>query len=1091
MGRVISEQEFFSEPVQTMTEESSSGKIVSPEEFFGESEQPKSAVPSIPDEHKSSFISALGDALYNQSLNVALRASGALVGGIATTADLVTNFLPLNPLSGNVSDQDIVQSEYRKAFVEPGKAMAEATQRAAPATNTFESILYGFADSLGALPPVLLGEVMAGQAIQRTIAGQIAPNIEAIVSKIPDFVLGTGWRNLVEGFRETGDLMGSLGRAGESMAWGMAMAKTGLSKEQGLTIQKAILSGHKRMAQDIVGTANRWMVGKMASLGLAQSFYNASKEGRLPTADEMIASSMNAGIMGFLFAAIPQFAEATKVAEGRAALVGYGKKIENLLHANQTNLVVAARVGEKIYKGKPENIHAQIWQIPEEDLGQAEMGFLHPKTGEFMTRQEATEYKRIEPEKLQQVLVDMSQDLKVPKPVRQAISETALQVLRSRGKIQPPELQYGYWKDSSWVSKLTQTMERTLEQMGQNKSDVSQVQEYFTEKVKENETFGSDWLRQWVDWIHQRPMRELGVKPRSEQDKILFDFAEGKADLATLQKAFPNNWELAQKIVEDGRSRYGQALLDWNATRYEYNLDPVPRRQDYVRHMRELRTATDMLGWFFSDKTPTEVAALVQARRQGRPMSSAEMQREGEKSERSYILSMQDYGHVVKNARFHLDSVQRGRKLEQIIRAQAEANATAFAAGKIVPQVNLQNFMSQLVQYNNNLAGQPSQLTQAVRDDLLGRPAFAVMRYLQGTPVMNMVSGNVAMLFMNALTAPQLAAYGLYHPESLGKGLTTAFLSSRSLNEPLEIDGVQSSFSIRRLQNVNRIPADWVESMAQHGMIFAQMSDRFMMNAIVASRYWQYKSEGLAPKEAMLKADNDAVRIIGDRSLGQQPLIFNEPVLKWFTALQFEINNQWSNLTHDLPQQYKGDTAKLFGAYVAYAFTANVVNGVLEKALGRRPGFDPMYILATLADSNWFGANPSGTRPFMERLDDARENLFGNTPFSQLIATKGGRFPISAAFPDFDKMKMGWGPAAQEAARVALYLSPLGWGGQVKKTISGGLAWINGYVASKSGKPKRFAVNKNFTNFVKGFLFGPSSFGESVEYWNQPEKARS
>ena len=73
-------------------------------------------------------------------------------------------------------------------------------------------------------------------------------------------------------------------------------------------------------------------------------------------------------------------------------------KVDSGLHGNElgfdTNmpLVVAARVGEKIYKGKPGNIHAQIYQIPEEGRSKAEMGFFDVKNGNFLTREEAEKF---------------------------------------------------------------------------------------------------------------------------------------------------------------------------------------------------------------------------------------------------------------------------------------------------------------------------------------------------------------------------------------------------------------------------------------------------------------------------------------------------------------------------------------------------------------------------------------------------------------------------------------------------------------------------------------------------------------------------
>jgi hypothetical protein len=191
-----------------------------------------------------------------------------------------------------------------------------------------------------------------------------------------------------------------------------------------------------------------------------------------------------------------------------------------------------------------------------------------------------------------------------------------------------------------------------------------------------------------------------------------------------------------------------------------------------------------------------------------------------------------------------------------------------------------------------------------------------------------------------------------------------------------------------------------------------------------------------------------------------------------------------------------------------------MVNGVLEKVIGRRPGFDPLYVLATLVGSDWFGANPAGPRPFVERFKDGWENVVGNIPFGQFFAWGGGRFPISAAFPDVKKLEGMLDPelwrefavsaafpnfggkedtlntSGRELIRTALYLNPLGWGGQIKKSWFGAQAALQGYVPTASGKKVRYRVDQNFAKFMQGFLFGPSSFSEAVDYWSQAESRR-
>ena len=96
---------------------------------------------------------------------------------------------------------------------------------------------------------------------------------------------------------------------------------------------------------------------------------------------------------------------------------------------------------------------------------------------------------------------------------------------------------------------------------------------------------------------------------------------------------------------------------------------------------------------------------------------------------------------------------------------------------------------------------------------------------------------------------------------------------------------------------------------------------------------------------------------------------------------------------------------------------------------------------------------------------------------------------MASAFPDAGKMVANpeYEIVNQMKKPLAYLVSPFGGGGQVKKTIEGLTAWHRGYVSSPSGKTDLYGVNKDFFNFMRGALFGKSSFPEAVEHWNKPK----
>jgi hypothetical protein len=57
-------------------------------------------------------------------------------------------------------------------------------------------------------------------------------------------------------------------------------------------------------------------------------------------------------------------------------------------------------------------------------------------------------------------------------------------------------------------------------------------------------------------------------------------------------------------------------------------------------------------------------------------------------------------------------------------------------------------------------------------------------------------------------------------------------------------------------------------------------------------------------------------------------------------------------------------------------------------------------------------------------------------------------------------------------------------GGQAKKTIEGTSAFMKGGSFTPKGR-MRYRIEQDFSNFLRGFLFGKNSFPEAIEYRNK------
>jgi len=988
-GETVSAAEFFSEPIQSgPSKKPDAGGVVSPEDFFGETAQEKPPViSSIPDEHQGRFVQEFGRAIYEGMGYTAKRFYAAAGAGAAGINDVIGYITGLNSFQ-----------KYRD-FVQGGFEYQQQVKAERPDAMGFERIYYGFVDGLGTLAPTLPIDVMTGGATKIALAGRILPKMEALLSRIPNFVLGSGWRGMVNGIEASGETLpekvaGGLVGAGENMAVSTLYANAGIG-----------LQG----------------IGKMASIGAADAFYNAAKQGRIPTSQEVIDNSTQSAMLGVVFTALPYLVEGSKIESEKRALTAFSRKFERIVGMTE----------ESVKYSTPQEIH--------------------------------------------KLATDLFESPDIRPEIKQSLIQPFLDRLDQRGTVSTPEFKLGMWKDRSKLRMNRETMERNIENVAGK--DAKAVQMETTEKIKENETYHQRWVDTVNKLIQDEELVPRGIRPNSEQSKLTMRFGEGRMTEKELQAARPDDWKEIVAGAKFCREIYDTTLKDVNRVREKYGYEPIAKREDYFRHFQEISVADKLFGHFLGgEKPPTSAAGVINRAKYGKPFSSTELQRMGGEFKEDAVLALQNYVKSIGPQLFHLDSVQRIRGLERYIRAQALSNEAQIKEGQLVAKLDLSNFTEKLTTYADFMAGQPSLLTQAI-NRFADRPFFAGIRALQRNVVLNMISGNISAAFMNWLPVAQQVAST--NPKALMKGWATSALH---LNRevPFELENVRSEFYDRRYPR-GFLPANWMENVADKGFILANAVDRMTVQALIAGKFWEGKAQGLDAVTAMKEADNYAVRVVTDRTKGQVPSIMTEPDLKLISAFQVEINNLWSWLAHDIPKESQGKFWETAGRITVFALASNVINNLYEKILGRRPQLDFIEVLGLL------GSAAIEREP--EYLQRAGKALLGNVPFGNLFV-EGGRFPLAAAIPDMGKFfedpeRLAW----DEFKKPLWYLLPFGYGGQARKTIQGLSAWNEGGVYTPA-ENLRYEVQKDFMNFVRGFLFGKNSFPEAVDYWNTLKSER-
>jgi len=944
-------------------------------------EPPAPRIPSIDDEHHGRFLQDFGDAIYNEMLNSAIRLGGSTSGAIAGINNVIGAITGLNAFK-----------VYKETFVAPGQELAGAAREVAPGRNSFEQQYFGLIDAIGSLVPTIPFDVMTGGATKLALTGRVLPQMERALSRIPDFALGSGWRGMVEGIQRAGGVsegvVGGMIGAAENVAWSSLFAASGVG---------------------LMG------IGKMASLGMAQSFYSAAKEGRLPSGQEIADSTTQAAMLGVVFTVLPHLAEGSRVGAEKRVLKWYGKRAEAVK----------------------------------------------------------------DPAEITKIVGDLFSDTRIRPEIRESLAQPFLDMMDARGSIAPMEFRFGMWKDRSKLRMYRETMERNIENVAG--PDAKAVQAETTERIKENETARARWQSAIMRDVRGKEIVGKGIRPGTKESALMMRYGEGRMTEKELQLASPDKWGEIEQAAAYCRRVYDQSLDAHNAVRAKYGYDPIQKHPNYFRHFQELNLANEMFGIMLGGKKPpTEIAGVLDRAKYGKPFSSVEYERTGGPFKEDGVYALQNYIKAAGQQIFHLDSVQRVRALENAIRKQALVNETQIRNGIPVAKLDLSNFVENLTQYADILAGQPTALTTAVKRNV-DRPLVAGIRALQRNVVANMIGDNISATFMNLLPVTQGVA--TTNLKALVKGMVSS-LAHLHHEAPFEFDGVRSEFYDRRYP-VDFLPKNWVESAVEHSFILPKVFDRFMIQTLIAGKYYEGRGQGLNPRDAMKAADNYTVRVVSDRTKGQLPNLMSEPDLKIVTAFQTEINNLWSWMAHDVAGDNKVLLRTKVGQMAVFAVACNVINNLYEKMMGRRPQFDPLYILGTL-----FGVTKSGVnRGFLDRVAPAGKEFLGNVPMGNLFID-GGRFPLPSTLPDMNVVLQD--PehrAMSEFLKPVLYWHPFGGGGQVRKTWEGVTAWNRGYVATPSGNV-RYEVAKDFANFVRGFLFGKNSFPEAVKYWAEPPEER-
>lgn len=675
-------------------------------------------------------------------------------------------------------------------------------------------------------------------------------------------------------------------------------------------------------------------------------------------------------------------------------------------------------------------------------------------------------------------------------------------------------------ESDSWTDKKTglaystETMERNIRDISKNSAEGKRLIETVFTPIHQNEAGRQRMIRQYKQQI-----AALGLT--REESAWVQMVGEGVRKIEAVPQTLDKE-KIEQAVTLMRDQIYPDLLRQVNNILLKNGYEPVKGIENYFPHFQNeddpLVKAFGKLGMKVqTDALPTSIAGTTHTFRPGKQWVGNFLHRVSDKTEYDALAGFDRYIEGVSSVIWHTDDIQNLRALETAIRRKYSDEGLQQRVDAIrrdgtlseqerdeqLSQIfqnsgltNLSKFVGEVRKYTDTLAGKKSIHDRGVEDDT-NRSAYSIAKALEGRVAANMVALNPGSWITNVI--PLTQALAEVDPAHLVLAMT----------DTIKARGADDGFADRSTFLTNRRGSEALSKTGLEKITDAlsrpmQAIDNFTSETIARAFYDQNIRRGMDPDTAMDNADQRTAGLMADRSKGALPTIFERknPVTKVFTMFQTEVNNQMSWMFKDLPEEYKGQSKLKVAGYLAEsALAAWLYNELYEMIIGRRPAFDVIGMVTGIAD-DFTATDEEGNKKksTAQAITDTVATVGGQLPFIGGLLD-GGRVPISSALPDAEKLWKGigglkdgtmapnaaWGMIGKEFAKPVGYLAfPIGYG-QLKKGYEGIKAWAEGgsYSTKSDGsREMQFPVEQNFGNFVKGALFGKSSFAEAQDYYD-------
>lgn len=694
-------------------------------------------------------------------------------------------------------------------------------------------------------------------------------------------------------------------------------------------------------------------------------------------------------------------------------------------------------------------------------------------------------------------------------------------------------------KDLSTFSTVDNTPQRVMEKSlgykaGQVLSDLT------VNQTAKNETEGIRWLNQFTDrqnGVLAELSKKYNIKPGSKESAAAQMYAEGfyvdkhkeivEYGDRELAADFPD--AQVQKNIKGLandpiiRQIYDQTLDAINESRVRNAYPEIQKLDNYYLHFRAMDDTFSKLGIPFNPNDirakdlPTDINGVTADLKPGQPYFASAQHRQGKRTSFDLLGGLEKYLTSAKNQIYHIDDIQTLRALRNYIAdmyGQAHGlegldSLDEDAAQERIKEVydaHLSTFAKFLNEEANIIAGKTSLIDRGL-EGMIGRRGITFLNDINRQVGANMVGWNVSSSLTNFLAPVQ----------ALAKTNKLAFIKGFAQtveNRMKSITGNGDDFAQKSDVMVRRKGADrfhrtaW-QKMSDPGYLLMGMVDDISTEIIARAKYNELTAKGMDAETANRETDKWVSRLMGDRSLGQMPQIFNSKMLGMVTKFQLEVRNQLDSQFYDTIKEAQADyaeigdkikrnakvAAKVTATIAELALAQHVFGQVFESIAGYNPAFDIIEVIATVLGLD---DDEESEDTVLDNIEQGVLALIEDMPYSSVIMD-GGRIPMSSALPiselvtGEDQYGNGddrYGGAIQRAKTLAgavpYYVLPGGYG-QIKKTAQG-LAMFGGDKPvtgsyTDSGN-LRFPVEATPGNVAQAAVFGQWANENARDYFD-------